>query len=470
MSYNAGVIPPNVTDFERLVIGTLMIDSFGLNKGVSLLGNDSQVFYDPRHQEIYKSILQLKERNKPVDLATIIFDLKNRKSLDSAGGDNYLIELTMGISSSAHLEFHCYTVLEKFLARKIIEIGNFIVKKSYESTDVFEVLDNFQTEINKIHDIISGKKAIRTAKDLHQELIENLKEGLARGVKIPFKKMDDSFFGWQNSDLVIVGARPGMGKSAYALELARAAAKDSSAVLFFSLEMANIQLHKRLVSNELGIYSDRLRKHQLQEMDWQSLYQCKNIEEMPLYYEDSVFNINDLMSRSRVIKKEKNIKIIIVDYLQLIEAKGKSEGNEKVSYISRKLKMLAKELNVPVIALSQLSRKCEERRIQRPILSDLRDSGAIEQDADVIQFLYRPEYYGHEKWDCEWNEGSDLPTTGEAEIFTAKHRHCGSSNTRLNWNPQFQRFSDLNSGFSEPQQLPKINTETAFDDQDNTPF
>lgn len=228
---------------------------------------------------------------------------------------------------------------------------------------------------------------------------------MAHGVPIPFEKMNEHFYGWQPTDLIIVGARPGMGKSAYAMELAKHSAKNGFPTLIFSLEMANVQLHTRLVANELQINSHRLRKHQLTESDWSKIFNDSVIERMPLYYEDSVFDLNGIISKARVAKKENDIKFILIDYLQLIEAKGKAEGNEKISFISRRLKMLAKELKVPVIALSQLSRKVEERAVKRPLLSDLRDSGAIEQDADVIQFIYRPEYYGIDEWDCEWSGG-----------------------------------------------------------------
>lgn len=466
MSSNNGITPPNSVDIEKLVLGACLIDLNGKEKALNIFKNKWEMFYDPRHQEIYKAIYQLSERNEPVDLMTTIQELKKTDKLKLAGGDHYIIELTMGISSSAHIEYHSRIVSEKFFLRKMIEVSTEITKKAYKSdAESLDLLDSFSFEIGKIYDYIAGQKAIKKAKDLHQELIDNQKKGLAHGIPIPFKKMNDYFFGWQPTDLIIIGARPGMGKSAYAMELAKHSAKKGNPTLVFSLEMSNIQLHTRLVSNELQINAHKLRKHQLDDSDWNKIFNNSSIDEMPLYYEDSTFDLNGIISKSRVAKKELGVKFILIDYLQLIEAKGKAEGNEKISFISRRLKMLAKELNVPVIVLSQLSRKVEERAIKRPQMADLRDSGAIEQDADVIQFIYRPEYYGVEVWDCEWNGIEGLPTEGEAEIITAKHRHIGNSETRLKWLPEYQKFTDLDSVITEEIPLPPVplgNPDLAF--------
>ncbi len=459
---NMGKIPPNAIEFEKLVVGTMLIDSNGLDKAITFLGDDSAVFYDPRHKEIYRVILWLKSKNTPVDLMTVIQQLKKTNELGNAGGDGYLIDLTMGVSSSAHIEFHCRLIAEKFFQRKMIETCTTLILRAYrDDVDVFELLDNVSYETNKIYDVIAGQKPVRSIQDLHAELIQNIKQGLVRGVKIPFRRMDDSFMGWQPSDLIIVAARPAMGKSAYAMELSKSAAKSDYPTLVFSLEMANIQLHKRIVANELQIESDTIRKHKFTDEDLQKIMTANEFENMPLYFEDSIVQLEEILSKARVIKKEKGIKMIVIDYMQLIEAKGKSEGNEKVSYISRKLKQLAKELNVPVIALSQLSRNVETRPLKRPQLSDLRDSGAIEQDADVIQFIYRPEYYGIPRWDKDWDGVEDLPTDGEAEIITAKHRHCGTSRTRLKWNPDFQKFTDTDSNYYYNQNQNHNNVPTA---------
>lgn len=467
-----GIIPPNAIDFEKLVIGTMLIDANGLDKAITLLGPDPYVFYDPRNKEIFRCILWLKSKNTPIDLATVIHQLNKTKELANAGGDHYIIDLTMGVSSSAHIEYHCRVVSEKFFQRKMIETCTNLISRAYrDDVDVFELLDSVSYETNKIYDTISGQKPVQSIHDLHLEFIQNIREGLVRGVSIPFKKMDESFMGWQSSDLIIVAARPGMGKSAYAMEISKHAAKQDFPTLIFSLEMANLQLHKRIVSNELNIQSDVIRKHKFSDHDLQLITQTDDFMNMPLYFEDSIVQLEELLAKARVIKKEKGIKMIVIDYLQLIEAKGKSEGNEKVSYISRKLKQLAKELKVPVIALSQLSRKVEERVGKKPQLSDLRDSGAIEQDADVIQFIYRPEYYGITRWDKDWDGVEDLPTDGEAEIITAKHRHCGTSRTRLKWNPDYQKFHDISSVVYESQKLPTINPQNAFkNDKDEMPF
>ena len=261
----------------------MLIDKSGLEKAIAFLGDDSSVFYDPRNQTIYRSILNLKSNNHPVDIMTVIQNLKKIKSLESAGGDHYIIDLTMGVSSAAHVEYHCRLISEKFFQRKMIDTCTTLISRAYrDDVDVFELLDAVSYETNKIYDVISGQKPVKSIQDLHLEFIQNIKEGLTRGVKIPFRRMDDSFMGWQPSDLIIVAARPAMGKSAYAMEIAKNAAKNESPTLVFSLEMANIQLHKRIVANELQIHSDTIRKHQFSSDDLQKIMTANEFENIPL--------------------------------------------------------------------------------------------------------------------------------------------------------------------------------------------
>lgn len=438
-----GLVPPHSADFERLVIGTCLIDQKGLEAVLRVFKDNTEVFYDPRNKSIYGAINSLKSNNCPVDLVTVIQELKKHKILESSGGDHYLIDLTMGVSSSAHIEYHARMVWEKYLLRKMIEAGTAMINKAYDgSMGAFEVLEYATKETNKINDYLSGQKPIKTFFDVHMEFLEYVKSDSIPGVPMPFVKLQEENQGWQGSDLVVIAARPGMGKTALALEIARHAAKMGHPVHFFSLEMANVQLHKRIVSNEMSIDSNRIRKKKFTDKDLELIYNSPDFEHMPLYYDDTVFKWDEIKSRARMIAKEKGIKMIVIDYMQLITTKDKMSTYDRVTYVSREMKLLAKELNIPVIALSQLSREVEKRPNKKPQLSDLRESGAIEQDADIIIFPYRPEYYGIDTWDEE-DECEETSTRGKALIMKAKDRHCGESEFVVGWNPIYQKFHDL---------------------------
>jgi Replicative DNA helicase len=458
-----GLIPPNAIDFERLVIGTCLIDRRGLEVVLRIFKDNADVLYDPKNKSIYEAIVKLKAKNQPVDMLTVIQELKRQSVLETSGGDKYIIDLTMGVSSSAHIEYHARAVWEKYLLRKMIEAGSMMIKKAYDETlDAFEVLDYTVKETNKIHNYLSGQKPIKTFFDVHQEFIEYVKSESVTGVPMPFSKLQEENQGWQNSDLIIIAARPGMGKTALALEIARYAAKKDSSVHFFSLEMANVQLHKRIVSNELGIDSNRIRKKRFTEKDLELIFNCPDFEHLPLYYDDTVFQWEEIKSRARMLAKEKKTKMIIIDYLQLITTREKMSTYDRVTHVSREMKLLAKELSMPVIALSQLSREVEKRPGKKPQLSDLRESGAIEQDADIIIFPYRPEYYGIETWDEE--EENETSTIGKALLMKAKDRHCGESDLVIGWDPSHQKFYDLDSQktFIESNKLPTYGVEDAF--------
>lgn len=438
---NTGLHPPNAVDFESTVLGACLIDQNGLRQTIKIFNDNSEIFYDPRHREIYRAISFLVQRNEPVDLMTVIQQLKKTEELQRAGGDLYIIDLTMGVSSSAHLEYHARIVWEKYMLRKIIEAGQKMVQQAYrENADSFEVLDFVNRETSQIQNYLSGQKPIKTFLDVQQEFLAFVRSEAVPGVPMPFSKLQEENQGWQNSDLVIIAGRPGMGKTALALEIARFAAKRDYPVHFFSLEMANIQLHKRIVANELNINADRIRKKRFTEEDLQKLF-SSDLEKINLYYDDSLYQWEEIKARARFLVEEKKTKLIVIDYLQLITTKQRFSTIDRVSFISRELKMLAKELQIPVIALSQLSREVEKRPNKKPQLSDLRESGAIEQDADIIIFPYRPEYYGISLWQEE--EGYDTSTEGKALLMMAKNRHCGESQLVIGWKPEFQRFHDL---------------------------
>lgn len=446
LSISQGKMPPNAVEIEKLVIGTFLIDKKALDFSVDLL--TEKVFYDPRHQEIYTAILSLYRSNRPVDLMTVIQELKSTEKLNLAGGDSYIIDLTLGVSSSAHIEYHVRVVLEKFILRALINVSGNVIDQSYkESTDVFELLDQAE---KSFFDITNGtiKKGFDTANKLVKEALDKVKalknkQGIS-GIPSGFKSIDKATGGWQPSDLIIIAARPAMGKTAFLLSMARNMAVDLEIpVALFSLEMASVQLIMRMIASETRISSEKLRKGTLSEEEWERLFSnVSNLEKAPLYVDETpALSIFDFRAKCRRLVMQHGVKIIMVDYLQLMTANtgNKSGGNreQEISTISRSLKAIAKELNVPVIALSQLSRSVENRPGKRPQLSDLRESGAIEQDADIVSFIYRPEYYKIATWE------DDTPSDNQAELIIGKHRNGSTEDIRLSFNASVAQFADL---------------------------
>lgn len=469
ISLERGKIPPQAIDLEEVVLGAMMIDKKGVDEVIDILHPD--VFYKDAHRFIYEAIFILFEESQPVDLLTVSSQLKRSGKLEASGGDFYLIKLTQKVASSAHIEFHARIILQKFIQRSLIKISSEIIEEAYdEGTDVFDLLDAAEA---KLYDITQGnlKRSAETAQDLviqAKKRIEEIagKEGMS-GIPSGFDKLDKLTSGWQPSDLIIVAARPGMGKTALTLSMARNMAVNSNIpVAFFSLEMSSVQLITRLISSETGLSSEKLRTGKLEKHEWEQLnVKVKSLEKAPLFIDDTPsLSIFDLRAKARRLASQHGIKMIMIDYLQLMTAGGSQKGGnreQEISTISRNLKALAKELNVPVIALSQLSRAVETRGgSKRPILSDLRESGAIEQDADIVSFIYRPEYYKIEEWDDE----ERTPTQGQAEFIVAKHRNGGLDNIRLKFignQGKFDNLDDFDSPF-EFQSKMNANEENPF--------
>ena len=448
ISLEKGKIPPQAIDLEEVVLGAMMIDKKGVDEVIDILSPDA--FYLEKHKHIFEAIFKLFENSEPVDLLTVSSQLKKDEKLDVIGGDFYLISLTQRVSSSAHIEFHARIILQKYIQRSLIKISNEIIEEAYDETkDVFDLLDNAEA---KLYEVTQGnvKKSTETAQSLviqAKKKIEEIsnKEGLS-GIPSGFDKLDKLTSGWQPSDLVIVAARPGMGKTAMTLTMARNIAVNSNIpVAFFSLEMSSVQLITRLISSETGLSSEKLRTGRLEKHEWEQLnVKVKTLEKAPLFIDDTPsLSIFDLRAKARRLASQYGIKLIVIDYLQLMTAGGSMKGGnreQEISTISRNLKALAKELNVPVIALSQLSRAVETRGgSKRPLLSDLRESGAIEQDADIVSFIYRPEYYKIDEWDDEERS----PTEGQAEFIVAKHRNGGLENIRLKFIGHLGKFDNL---------------------------
>lgn len=456
ISLEKGKIPPQAIDLEQVVLGAMMIDKKGIDEVIDMLS--PEVFYKDAHHYIFDAIRTLFEDGLPIDLLTVSEQLRKMNKLEQAGSEYYLIQLTQKVSTSAHIEFHARIIQQKFIQRSLIKISNEIIEDAYdETTDVFDLLD---TAESKLYEVTQGniKRSSETAQNLviqAKKKIEEIsnKEGLS-GIPSGFDKLDKLTSGWQPSDLIIVAARPGMGKTALTLSMARnIAVGQGIPVAFFSLEMASVQLITRLISSETGLSSEKLRTGKLAKHEWEQLnVKVKNLEKAPLFIDDTPsLSIFDLRAKARRLSSQHGIKLIVIDYLQLMTAGGgQKNGNreQEISMISRNLKALAKELSVPVIALSQLSRAVETRGgSKRPLLSDLRESGAIEQDADIVSFIYRPEYYKIDEWD----DDERSPTEGQAEFIVAKHRNGGLENIRLKFIGNLGKFDNLDE-YNIPQQ------------------
>ncbi|MBE7646528.1 replicative DNA helicase [Tenacibaculum finnmarkense] len=451
VSLEKGKLPPQALELEEAVLGAMMIDKKGIDEVIDILAPES--FYDKRHQEVYQAIYTLFQNSEPIDLLSVSNQLKKTGKLAVAGGDFFLIGLTQKVASSAHIEFHSRIILEKYIQRRLITISSEIIENSYnETVDVFDLLDEAE---GKLFEVTQGnlKKGAERADSLVQQSINRIQEisgkGGMSGLQTGFSKLDALTSGWQPSDLIIIAARPGMGKTAFVISMAKNMAIDfGHGVAVFSLEMSSVQLITRMISSETGLTSEKLRKGDLEPHEWEQLnVKVKKLSDAPIFIDDTpALSIFDLRAKARRLVSQHDVKIIVIDYLQLMTAGGSSGNREQeISTISRNLKALAKELSIPVIALSQLSRAVETRGgSKRPLLSDLRESGAIEQDADIVSFIFRPEYYGM----TEWDDDDHSPCEGQGEFIVAKHRNGGMDNIRLKFTGHLALFSDLDEGNS----------------------
>lgn len=464
-----GRMPPNSVEFEKLVIGTMLIDKKAIDLCDKRLGSNIEIFYDPRHQTIYKAILSLKSKDIPMDIMTVIQELHRTGELNNAGGDHYVIDLTMGISSSAHLDYHLMCVWQYYLLRKMINVSSRIIESAYKpDADAMELFASFNNVVSEIEEDIASQQETQSAQSLFQEVINQQKEDLIPGVPCKNRDIQLKMNGWRNGSLVVIGARPAMGKTAFVLDEALGIAKKGNPVAFVSFEMSGIELQERQMANELEISGTKFRDRKLTNIDWQRIHQCTTFENLPLYIIEGKsvgFELNRTIAKLRLLKKEKGIKMVIWDYIQLTEVSGLDKGKNReqiISTISRKLKQLAQELDLPIIALSQLSRSVEQRPGKRPQLSDLRESGAIEQDADVVGFLFRPEYYKIGVWDND-EPGFETDTKGQVEIMVEKFRGGAVFTERMKFRGDFQKFYPIDEDFGTyANPVPFGSLESAF--------
>jgi replicative DNA helicase len=451
-------VPPQAIPLEEAVLGAAMLDKDAFAIVIDILKADS--FYIDAHQLIYKAMLELFEKSAPIDLLTVSEKLRTMGEYEAAGGASYLVNLTNKISSSANIEYHARIISQKFIQRELIRVSTDIIRDSYEeTTDVFDLLDKAEQGLFGIteQNMQRGYEGMNTLASKALKFLEEMagKEDGLTGIPSGFVNLDRVTSGWQRTDLIIVAARPAMGKTSFTLALARNAAMATMGdkkfpVAFFSLEMGKIQLVQRLISLEAEIEGSALRNGKLSDEEWVRLHKAvEKLSDAPIFIDDSPgLNIFELRAKCRRLKMQHDIQLIVIDYLQLMSGGGdnKNGGNreQEISAISRALKGMAKELNVPVIALSQLSRAVETRGgNKRPQLSDLRESGAIEQDADIVSFIYRPEYYGI----TEDEEG--ISTKNVGEIIIAKHRNGALENVKLKFINQFAKFMNPDDAMYE---------------------
>ena len=449
MQQQAGRMPPQATEVEQSVLGAMLIEREAIPKAIEILPADA--FYDPRHQRIYEAVEALFERGNPVDLITLTEELKRRGDYDGIGG-YYLTELTTHVASAANVEYHARIIAEKSLLRKLITTMTGVVGQAFDpTTDAFDLLDNAEREIFQISESQLRKGAVDMNSVVHQTMqhLESIhgREGGITGVPSGFSSLDAMTGGWQPSDMVIIAARPSMGKTAFSLAVTRNAAlhpDKPAGVAYFSLEMSAQQLAQRLLTSEARVDAQRARTGRLHDDDWPKLARAAGrLSAASIFIDDTPgLGILELRAKCRRLKAEHGIGLVIVDYLQLMHGTQQTSGNreQEIAQISRSLKGLAKELDVPVLALSQLSRAVETRGgDKRPQLSDLRESGSIEQDADVVMFIYRAERYG-----ITVDENGNS-TEGLGELLIGKQRNGPIGDVKVAFVNQYARFENLNS-------------------------
>jgi len=467
-----GKLPPRDTDLEEVVIGALMLEKDAYMNVSDILTPDA--FYDPVNAKIYDAICTLGFNQRPIDMMTVTEQLRQNGELENVGGAVHITELTARVYSAANIEYHAKIIAQKYLARRLISFASKIEADAFdESNDVDDLLQaaegqlfeisqtHLKREVTQIDPVINlAIEQIQTA--------ANAESGLS-GLQTGYHGLDKMTSGWQASDLIIIAARPAMGKTAFVLSMAKNMSVDYSIpIAIFTLEMANVQLLKRLLSNVADLEGEKIKAGNLTDEEWNRLNtRLRGVYGAPLYLDETPgLSITELRTKARRLVREHGVKMIMIDYLQLMNATGMKFGSreQEVSTISRSLKALAKELNIPIIALSQLNRSTETREDKRPVLSDLRESGAIEQDADMVCFIHRPEYYTRSTEDAE---GNDI--RGKAELIIAKHRSGAVGTVDLRFVSKFARFENWEEGYQMMREtLDEVNTTRRLESRMNS--
>ncbi len=436
-----GKIPPQNLDAEKSLLGAVLIDEEVLADAAEI--THAHDFYDKNHGLIFAGMMRLFEKHKPVDLLTLTDELKRKDELDLIGGSVYLTELTNYVPTAAHASAYAEMIAQTAVRRRLIKASGDISELGYdESTTTQELLEKAEAELFSVsdqstkQDLVSLESILTDSFDRIEELSKN--KGSLRGVRTGYRDLDNMTAGLQKSDLIILAARPAMGKTTLVTNLAyNVATIEKKPVLFFSLEMSKEQLVDRMLADASGVDSWNIRTGNLSDNDFAKLSEAMGeMAEAPIYIDDTPgLSVLEMRTKARRIAHENQLGLIIVDYLQLMQANGNHNGNrvQEVSEISRGLKLIARELNVPLIALSQLSRSVESRTPPIPQLADLRESGSIEQDADIVSFIYRPGYY----------EPDNPEVQNITDLIIAKHRNGPVGKVQLYFHPERLRFMSL---------------------------
>lgn len=431
-----GKILPHAIDLEDAVIGAVLLVESAYYEITFL---KPEHFYNPVNSEIWKVICKKMKASEKVDMLTVVEDLKK-----------YTFEIsekTDKIAGSAHIEYHARIIFQKYAQRECIRLGSELVGNAYGDCDVFDLLDESMTKLMNVTGAIEEKKVLSLSEVYVKctDIISNIKNEELTGIDTGFVSLNNHFCGWQKTDLIILAARPGMGKTALAGQLALNTSRHSQ-VLFFSLEMSSIQIGNRLLSIETDIPFWKIKNNKLNQLDYNRMHEVIYKDTGLMIDDTPRMSIMQIRSKCHRAKNTTGLDMIVVDYLQLI--KGDGDLYQRVTEISQQLKAIAKEFDIPVIALSQLSREVEKRPDKRPQLSDLRESGAIEQDADVVNFLWRPDYYS-----ITDEDGSSL--AGKAKLINAKHRNGETGDIDLFFDEEKMKFYDSKqeefNSFSQPK-------------------
>ena len=431
-------IPPHSVESEQSILGSILLDKDAIITVAETITPSD--FYKDAHRVIYESMMALNNKNEPIDMVTLTDELRKKGYLDDIGGVTYLTSLSTIVPTTSNVKYYADIVKEKSVLRQLIKASNDIINLGYGSGESAENVLDFAEK--KIFDI-SQERTNDDFKPINQvlmdtyDMIESIYSNKSdvTGVTTGFKDLNKKINGLQRTDLILVAARPAMGKTAFALNLVQnAAIKGNASVAVFSLEMSKEQLAQRMIAAQSNVELKKMKTGTLNDADWPRIISAMAVmSDAKIFIDDTPgIKINELRSKCRKLKMEQGLDLVMIDYLQLMESDSKNESRQQeISKISRSLKILAKELDCPVVALSQLSRAPEQRADHRPVLSDLRESGAIEQDADIVMFLYRDEYYHSD------SEKKDL-----AEIIIAKNRHGETGSVELVWMGSIQRFGD----------------------------
>lgn len=445
----AGSNPPQATEIERAVLGAMLLEKEAIGIAVEVIGKDEDCFYKPAHAAIFRVITDLYDQNFPVDLLTVTERLRQRGVLDQVGGDATLSAIAQETSSAANIRYHCLILRDKAFLRKMISLATSIRSLCYDDTaEPSAILENLESNISDLSNLRLSKGYVSLHDTVYQAYREigrklETKDGLT-GVDTGYGQVNKITGGWQPSDLIIVAGRPSMGKTAFALDLAKNAAAKGIPVGIFSLEMSSVQLVMRLLYNEGRFDGSSLSVRKQKTEDWTRLTDaCARIQSYPIYIDDTpALSSIELAAKAKRLKTERDVGLLIVDYLQLMQGSSRESRQQEISSISRGLKALSKDLDIPIIALSQLSRVVEQRGgDHRPILSDLRESGAIEQDADVVMFMYRASVYSINP---EYKiRDQNVNPSDVAEVIIRKQRNGPIGTILLHWIKEYMKFSEF---------------------------